>query len=420
MNKIVASFGIAALGASTIHSASAQDFTSNPQKPWAVSATLRGFYDDNINGAPSGPNKVDSFGFEVSPGIGLDWNNGQTAVKVGYRYSLRYFDEERFQREGHDSQSHTFDGAIDHSFNERSSISLRDSFVVGQEPDLLRSTYGGGAPLTPVPGDNIRNYGSVVFSTDLTPVFGLELGYDNQWFDYDDSGGTIAQPSLSGLLDRVEQTIHVDGLWHVLPKTTLFLGYQFGFVNYTADELINGSGAEFSESSDKNNRSHYIYAGVTQVFSPDLTGSVRAGARIIDFYNADRDDVSPYVRASLKYVYAPESSLEAGGSYDISMAPYRDAAYAETMNIFASVRHRIVPKLFGSLTAQVQNQDYKGGVQDGRDDVIYTIGANLEYAFLPNLSGHVGYNFDSVDSDAFGVDNDYQRNRVYIGVTATY
>ena len=116
MNKIVASFGIAALGASTIHSASAQDFTSNPQKPWAVSATLRGFYDDNINGAPSGPNKVDSFGFEVSPGIGLDWNNGQTAVKVGYRYSLRYFDEERFQREGHDSQSHTFDGAIDHSY----------------------------------------------------------------------------------------------------------------------------------------------------------------------------------------------------------------------------------------------------------------------------------------------------------------
>jgi hypothetical protein len=90
------------------------------------------------------------------------------------------------------------------------------------------------------------------------------------------------------------------------------------------------------------------------------------------------------------------------------------------VNIFASVRHRIVPKLFGSLTAQVQNQDYKGGVQDGRDDVIYTIGANLEYAFLPNLSGHVGYNFDSVDSDAFGVDNDYQRNRVYIGVTATY
>ena len=52
MKRIVASVGLVALGASGLRADSDSDLTQNPNKPWSVSATLRGFYDDNINAAP--------------------------------------------------------------------------------------------------------------------------------------------------------------------------------------------------------------------------------------------------------------------------------------------------------------------------------------------------------------------------------
>src|SRR5436190_21591648 len=93
MNKIVA-LGMAALGVSTIQ-VSAQSLSAPPAKPWNVSATLRGFYDDNVNTSPSGVpgvTKHDALGIEISPGIGLKWQNAATVVDVGYRYSFQYFD----------------------------------------------------------------------------------------------------------------------------------------------------------------------------------------------------------------------------------------------------------------------------------------------------------------------------------------
>jgi hypothetical protein len=415
MNKIVVSLGMAALGLSGVQVASAQD-SPPPSKLWNVSASLRGFYDDNINGAPNGPNKIESFGFEVSPGVGLNWATDQTTIKLGYIYSLRYFDKERFVNAGHDSQSHSFNGLLNHTFSERYSMGVHDSLVIGQEPDLLRSQYGGGLPVGPVPGDNIRNYGGIVFNGALTPIFGFETGYDNQYFNYEDSGGNALAPSLSGLLDRIDQIFRLEGHWRVLPQTTAILGYQFGMVNYTADEAISLVGPYFT-SDDQNSRSHYVYAGLSHLFRPDFSGSVRAGARFIDFYNADENKVSPYLKGSLRYTYAPESYLEGSTSYDFTTGGLAGSQGAETLNVFGTLRHRITPKLFGTASAEFQNSTYQQGVNDGKTDQLLTLGLNLEYFITTYLSTHVGYNFDTVNAE---VGSDYTRNRVYIGVTARY
>ena len=66
MNKIVACVGTAALSASMMQSISAQEIIRSPaQRPWSVAATVRGFYDDNVNTTPVDADKVDSFGIEV-------------------------------------------------------------------------------------------------------------------------------------------------------------------------------------------------------------------------------------------------------------------------------------------------------------------------------------------------------------------
>jgi len=188
----------------------------------------------------------------------------------------------------------------------------------------------------------------------------------------------------------------------------------------------------------RNARSHYVYAGLTHNFRPDLTGSFQAGGRYTDYYNnpAGQSDVSPYANASLHYTYLPESYLQFGALYDYSSTSTIGVGSAgnnagdltlngENLDVFLAVHHRITPKLYGSLTAEFQNVTYYGGPYDDQNSQYYLIGLNLQYRFTPNFSAEVGYNYDLSNSevptiDLFSVDQSYDRNRVYIGVTASY
>ena len=55
---------------------------------------------------------------------------------------------------------------------------------------------------------------------------------------------------------------------------------------------------------------------------------------------------------------------------------------------------------------------------DGDADLFYVVGVNLEYRFNRNFLANIGYNWDKLDSDI--PDRTFDRNRVYIGVTASY
>ena len=68
----------------------------------------------------------------------------------------------------------------------------------------------------------------------------------------------------------------------------------------------------------------------------------------------------------------------------------------------------------------MQSSTYNGGGAgfDGEGFLFFSLGLDLAYQFSPNLSAHVGYNYDDNDSDLAG--ESYNRNRVYLGVTAGY
>src|ERR1039457_880526 len=243
MKKIVASVGLIALGASCVQVSADEPYTSaDSRKLWNVSASLRGFYDDNISTLPSGPGKVGSFGVAVTPGFGFNWQREQTTLKFDYEYSLIYYDKRPGGNTHHYDQDHTFNASLDHAFSERYQIKATDSFVIGQEPDALRTGEAITAA-TRTPGDNIRNAAGLIFNAQVTPVFGLEAGYDNAFFDYHQSGAVTNGaggiiPSFSGTSDRMEQTFHLDGRWQMLPQTIGIVGYQYGMADYTGDELI--------------------------------------------------------------------------------------------------------------------------------------------------------------------------------------
>jgi hypothetical protein len=432
MKKIVASVGLVAVGATGLQADLLPALTTESGKPWTVSAALRGFYDDNPSTLPNSSRPQDSFGFEITPAIEFSLPMEQTTLSFGYIFSMKYYDNKPVNSSGHDTYTHDFHVGLTHAFSERYSVSVKDSVVIGQEPDFLRAgnTY---TTFQRISGNNLRNYGTINFAAQLTPEFGMDLGYANTYMSYADNAwstnpdGTI-NPSNSGLLDMLDHVINLDGRYLLQPQTTGVVGLQFRETDYTGNQPIGvyDNGQDVM-SGDRNARSYYGYVGVDHNFRPDLTGSLRLGGRYTDYYNTlvDQNGANPYAMASLKYTYLPESYFQLGGSYDYSpssVLPSPNQAgeintSAQSGTIFGSVVHRITPKLFGSILAQYQNSTYYGGLDDGKASNFYLVGLNLQYRFTPNFSAEAGYNYDNLDSQ---VQPHYDRNRVYIGITGSY
>jgi hypothetical protein len=442
MKRIAASVGLVALGASGLQAADTSSLSAmQMSKPWSVSATLRGFYDDNINTTQN--NKQKAWGYEISPSVSVGIAGEQTSASASYTYSGKYYDHRPIGSSDKWDHTHSFNVGVSHAFSPRFQLGVRDSFVIGQEPDMLRS---GDSYTTfqRISGDNMRNYGTIVFTAEVTPLLGFEVGYANSWYDYDNEGatsvagaGTPIIASRSGVLDRMEHSIHIDSRWHFLPQTTGIFGYQYSQTDYLGDEEIQGIlGAPVGNltSKGRNSRSHYLYAGVEHSFTPDLSGSVKLGGQYIDFYKDStfKSDWSPYAQASLRYLYMVESTVEVGVVHQRSTSDVVGTPGVlggttgifvhdqESTTAYGSIRHRIMPNLFGSLMGTFQHSTLNGGGAPFNDqtDNFFLVGLNLEYRFNPHLAAHVGYNYDRLDSDLAG--RSFTRNRAYVGVTATY
>jgi len=432
MKRFVATVGLAAFGAASLQAQGTAGLTSTMAKPWSVSATLRGFYDDNFNTAPGNTNKQDVFGFEVSPSLAFQWANPQTHISAGYVYSFKQYDHRPAGQTEKYDQTHAFNVALEHAFSQRTQLIVGDSFVIGQEPDYLRAG-NSLATFQRLPGNNIRNYGSVAFKEQFTRLFGVEVGYNNAYYDYADPGfpSSAAETTARATLNRLEHTIHLDSQWTLQPETVGVLGYQFRWVNYTVTDqeigILAGGFPVFS--NERNFREHYAYVGLNHTFRPDLTASARVGARFIDFYNdptGTGNGWGPYAQLTIGWTYAQDSRLEFGVSHDISSTDIGGApdgttssftTSLETTVVYASLNHRITERLRGSIIAQFQNGTFAGGDVDNKSERDYLFGLNLNYQFSPHWSSEVGYNYDKLDSE---IGRSFDRNRVYIGVTAGY
>ena len=459
MKSLFISAGMVAAGAAGLQSAYAADLDLVSPRAWNVAATLRGFYDDNYNIVSS---KKGSFGAEFSPSVSLNVPLRQTDIGLKYVYGLYYYEDRDSLGLNPFDQTHQVDVWLDHSFNERWKVNITDTFVVGQEPELIGSAPS--AQVFRIAGDNIANHATINLNTDWTRQFSTALHYGNNFFDYSNSGTTLGGPnapvtsfgwpvntpggfvpnglsgpaSYAGLLNRVEQSVGLDLQWHFQPETMGFVGYNFSWVNYTGNEPIGvfsyldttpsaRSLVYYSDSRDS--MTHYAYAGVKHSFTANLSGSVRGGVSYTDSYNdplQKSTSLSPYADLSLSYTYLPGSYMQLGFTHDINATDVATVnqntgsltQYQESSVVYASINHHFNPKLMGTLIGRCQYSTYKGGNNDSASDTSYGVGVNLHYQFTTHFSTDLGYNFDDLTSSIAG--RDYVRNRVYVGLGANY
>jgi len=424
MNKFFVSVGLIAAGTAGLQAAYAPDLgPMAASKVWNVSGTLRGFYDNNYTTAPQSKG---SFGFEVTPQLDLNVALQQTELGIRYTYGLYYYQERQDLGQDPIDQSHQLDLWVDHAFTERWRARAQDSFVIGQEPELID-------PNTSVPtrteGNNIRNTGTLTLNTIWTRLFSTQLSYGNTFYDYQNANGTFSNPSLAGLLNRMDQDVSLDFQWSVSPSTMAYVGGAFSFSDYTGDEPIaqNPTTLAIYNSDTRNSRSYYAYVGAQHSFLANLSFNGKAGIQYTDNYNdpSGSTSLNPYADLSLIYTYLPGSYLQAGFTQTENATDQVNinskgqmAMFTESSTVYASINQKLTPKLMGSAIGRWQHSVYNGGAFNNQADDYYSLGLNLSYAFNPHFSAEAGYNLDYLQSDIPG--NDYTRSRVYLGVSAAY
>lgn len=420
MKKVIASAGLVALGTAGLQAAYAPGMSSmETSKNWNVSLAVRAFYDDNYLtlddkkvGVPPKDPVEDSFGFELRPTINLNFPMEQTLLKFGYTYSAKYY-EARDEDEW--DQAHLVNFLLDHSFSPSARVTVTDAFVYANEPDLV----DGGA-VQRSEQNNIRNQADLNFYYQFTDQLGTVVGYRNTIVDYDQDG----PGSYSAQLDRMEHLFTLNLRWQAFPQTVLVFGYNFGIVGYTGDDFISPG----FKSDDRDNTSHAFYFGTDHTFTPNLTLSTRLGAQYtdVDNENAGGDtDWSPYGDTSLNWTYMAGSSLTVGvrSSRTATDVIAQDAngeitSDAQTFAGYVSVLHAFTPDFSANGMISVQNSTFNGGFYDEDSEMIVTAGLGVTYQFNQYFAAEAGYNFDTVDSDVPG--RDYKRNRVFVGLKASY
>jgi uncharacterized protein (PEP-CTERM system associated) len=90
----------------------------------------------------------------------------------------------------------------------------------------------------------------------------------------------------------------------------------------------------------------------------------------------------------------------------------------ESSSLYFDINHRLTPKLLASVVTRYSYSTFISGGSSYGSQTQFGIGANLNYQINNHFSCEVGYNFDNLDSSIPG--QAYDRNRVYLGVTANY
>jgi predicted porin len=461
MNRVLTSAGLLALGAGALYAYDPEMSRQQSGRPFSVAATVRGFYDDNINTSPDrivvgtpagGTRRVDpreeSFGVQVSPSIHLNLPMEQTFISLGYAYFLNWYQK---RDPNNIDQAHEFSAKLRHQFSPRHQIAVDDTFIVTSEPKDV-NTFGINTAPTRLRtrGNVFHNQGSIDDTFQLTSLWGLSFGYVNNWTDYEADGAG----SRSALLDRIEHLLRADARYQFNPKLVGIVGYSFGFTTFTGDEIISPAIPAFTDlngvfhpkqpaafSDDRNSLSHYLYVGVDYDITAKLRASVRVGAQFSEYSELDESSANPYANATLSYTFMPGTSLEAGISHaraatDVATVDSRGRPTidAEATVLYAALHHRLMRNLTVSLLTQYQVATFNEGASDDRTDNLFMVGVNAEYHFNRHFSAEAGYNYDKLNSDAavlvphpitgklreVGVNRDYQRNRFYVGLKATY
>jgi Putative beta-barrel porin 2 len=368
---------------------------------WVVGINLT--YDDNVS--PGFGQKQDSVSLNPSVGLSFVSITPQTTWDVYARLGLVYYFDAPSTGNSQDFNSQSRVGVnLTHRFSERLRFSSRNFVSYELEPDY---SYGYASS---------RQLGEYFYwQTDnsvgyrWTERFATYTGVSLTGADYDVKNN-----------DRFTWELYNQLRYQLSPQTVLTGDYRYSQT----------SGA--NQSSDSTNQ--YFLVGAEQRFSPNTIGIVRAGAQ---FREVDQgtSNTSPYLELALNSQVTQQFSVRAFTRYGIEsydtvrglpsgvVAEFDDRktlrvgvaseySFSPTFSLFGGVDY--IPTSFESGR---RISGVAGPIADQKEDLVNAyIGASMKLNDF--LTGTASYNFTNSTSDFSN--NDYNRNRISLGISAEF
>jgi len=395
--------GALSLGAASMALTHTAVAAEGGDKPWTASASLRGFYDDNIftaNSASGG--KLESFGFDIAPTVTYGRTMDNTSFDLGYTYLARWFEN---RPNSSWDQNHNASVNLSHIFSPRAKVNVSDVFVSAQDPGQFAP--GSGLVLR-AEGDNISNAATASAELAATDTIVATASYRNNLFDYDNA-------VFANSLNRVEHLPALELSYILSEVTSATFGYQFGIF-------------DFDQARDFD--IHSIYGGVKHTFTQNFSGMLNAGVQVTDYDLIGVDSTTtPYLDGKLVYQYAVGSDIVFNVRHQVNATDvYLNAiggllaANQQTTLFRVAWGHAFTGRIKGTAIGQFQNSTFNGGAADGATETFWTLGATVAYKLTENVGVDLSYFHDSLNSDpvALGFDRGYGRNRIFLGVTAKF
>lgn len=367
----------------------AAEAEGNQGRDLQLKLRVRAEYDDNIYERSSG--KQDSFKFEVEPELIYNMDFERTYIGLRYRPTFVWWSD----REPDDTDlHHDFDIDIAQKLSPKLSLSLKESFLYAQQPELIdRGT------VISEKDDYIYNRVNGDLAYALRTQTKLNIGARHTLLQY-------TEDEVSNLEDY---DIYAAGatLRQQLSAQATVLGELRG-------ESISYSGP------DRDADSIYVGAGFEQTFSPGLLGNIRAGLQHKTFSADTIDDSdSPYFDGSVTFLPSPRTRLTAGAGFSMFESDVYPFANQDRTLVYLSAAHDLTARISLFLTGSFQNSDYNAdqsideslGVEDGSEQVAQ-ISARGSYKVNRNNWLEAGYQYLDLSSD---VRPEFDRNRFSVG-----
>jgi hypothetical protein len=193
--------------------------------------------------------------------------------------------------------------------------------------------------------------------------------------------------------------------------TTLVGEYRYAFTDY--------------DETDREYDDHYVLVGVDHAFSRVMRGTIRVGAQFRDGDNTG-SETSPFLEASLIHLINEGFSIRVFARYGFEDSELGTYELRESFRTGLSTSYEFTPRLIGSAGLQYVHSEYEDSVVDTIDDAdedYFGIYLGLSYLLYSNVRLNAGWSYSNLDSDrdfADDISRDYDRNKVYLGVSATF
>ena len=386
-----------AFGGEGLYSVGAQPEDLVPLQ-WIVGVNT--IYDDNAT--PGSANEESSYA--VSPYVGAKLTNitPQTIVDLYAQIGMMYYFDKPSNIDSTSSNSR-LNLDIYHDVSERLSINSKNFIAYELEPNY---SYGYASSRQNEEHLYWNSDQSVDFN--WTPRFTTRTGVAYFGTDYKDSSN----------LNRQAWSVYNQFRYRLNPQSVLTSTYR-----YTDSQ---GDGVS-SNSTDQ-----YLLVGLEHRFSPNTIGRFQAGAQLRDV-DGGQNSTSPYaqmtlisqvntqllVRSYVRYSIEDFDTVQFNG---LTLAEYDQR---KTLRVGLSSSYQLSPKtqLYGGVdyipTSFEDGRSIPGSLSVAdQDETVVNAYIGFSLKFTETIQGSCSYNYTNSNSDLAG--RDYDRNRISVGVSATF